>query len=97
MGAQQKVTALMPSDGQPAYLLKDKVVLAALDNGVPAQVETRMAANLPGKCKKTLWHIGKQDSDKVTYGVDGDVFKFPCCDVGGLTNCSQGMSLPIHF
>ena len=36
-----------------------------------------------------LWHIGNQALDGVSYGQDDKVFKYPACDLGGLTNVMQ--------
>lgn len=85
-----KVSKLVPANGQPAYVMKDKVILVLDPLDVPpGQIEAGLQQGLPPKQKLQLWHIGNKALDGVSYGLAGSEFKFPACDLGGLTNYVQ--------
>jgi len=126
----QRPTQLVPGDGSPAVLRKEKVMLVLLErDGVFAEqvalaakdkqqklqhcrtVELQLTAaekelqqvalsakdELPAKRSLKIFHCGRQALDGVSYGLDGDVFKHPACDVGGLTNCKQKLGSKVDF
>jgi len=92
-------THLIPTDGSPAVVVKDKVVLAVTSTtSLPSDVEANKSdVTLQEKQKINLWHIGKQKLDGVSWGLDGQYFKYAALDLGGLTNCKQKLGSPIEF
>lgn len=95
--AEQRVTKAIPTDGEPALLLKDKVILVAFAGETLPEDVAAGAADLPTKRTLSLWHIGKQQLDGVSFGLSGSEFKYPGCDLGGLTNCKQTLGERIAF
>ena len=85
--ADRPPTALLPTDGAPSVLSKEKFILVA-DAGFAAQVASGAAGGLPAHQHVQLWHLGKQKEDGVRFGLAAEegLFKHPACDVGGLTN-----------
>merc|ERR1711971_1390879 len=64
---------------------------------MPELVEAGDRDKVPTKTKVKLWHIGNQGRDKVSYGLEDATFQYPCCDIGGLTNCSQQLKSAPNF
>lgn len=68
---------------------KQKVIITLIphmSHPISDIVETNRHIYLPNKTKIDMYHIGKKDIDKVSYGLEDDIFYYPACDVGGLTN-----------
>ena len=92
-------TALVPADGAPAVLSKEKYIVVVVAGGVADQVAASGTDGLPAHQHVQLWHIGKQKADGVRFGyaADDGVFKHPACDVGGLTNLKQKLGEAASF
>ena len=92
-------TALVPADGAPAVLSKEKYIVVVVAGGAADQVAAGTPAGLPSHQHVQLWHIGKQKADGVRFGyaADDGVFKHPACDVGGLTNLKQKLGEAASF
>ena len=89
-------TPLMPSDGDPVHLRKEKYILvadASTSSGNPLSAEVAAGASwaLPAQTYVQLHHLGKGEADGVRFGYEADaaIFKHPAIDVGGLTNLRQ--------
>lgn len=93
-----KITELVPQDGKPTHVLKDKFILVAIPSLADVQqIEEGNNEHLPETSQIQLWHIGNQSLGGVSYGLDGSKFQFPACDLGGLTNCSQELHTASSF
>ena len=93
------VTDLCPRDGMPSVVTKVKYVLAALvDDSAPAQVEAT-AEGLAAEVKRSLYHVGQCRLANVKDGLksDGRTYRYPCFDLGGLTNYSQQLGEAAHW
>ena len=92
-------TALVPADGAPAVLSKEKYIVVVVAGGVADRVAAGGTDGLPAHQHVQLWHIGKQKADGVRFGyaADDGVFKHPACDVGGLTNLKQKLGEAASF
>ena len=95
--AEKPRTALIPVDGAPAVLSKEKFVLAVVPAGAAEAVAAGEATGLAASQHVQLWHIGKQKADGVRLGLDDGVYKYPACDVGGLTNVKQKLGEAVAF
>lgn len=114
--AEHKRTPLVPTDGSPVVLSKEKLILVV--DGVSEEGEAiseaiQASSNKPGTLRSSgikerlpahahvqLWHAGKQEADKVRYGLaddDGGLFKHPAFDMGGLTNLKQKLGQQLTF
>ena len=89
-------TPLMPTDGAPVHLRKEKYILvadASTSSGNPLSAEVAAGASwaLPAQTYVQLHHLGKGEADGVRFGYEAaaGVFKHPAIDVGGLTNLRQ--------
>ena len=71
--AEKPRTALIPVDGTPAVLSKEKFVLAVVPAGAAEAVAAGEAAGLAASQHVQLWHIGKQKADGVRLGLDDGV------------------------
>lgn len=92
------VTQLVPQDGRPAVLSKEKAIVVLLPgDGLTPEAVARKATDLPPQRSVQLYHIGKRALDGVSYGLEGDTFKHPACDVGGLTNYRQRLGEDARF
>lgn len=83
---------LVPKDGSPAVVSKEKVVVVVLegDGAIADMVAAADSSNLPAKDKVQLFHIGKKKADGVSYGLaENGKFVHPGIDLGGLTNYQQ--------
>ena len=89
---------LLPTDGAPSVLSKEKFILVA-DAGFAAQVASGAAGGLPAHQHVQLWHLGKQKADGVRFGLaeEDGLFKHPALDVGGLTNLRQKLGEAATF
>ena len=96
--ADRPPTALLPTDGAPSVLSKEKFILVA-DAGFAAQVASGAAGGLPAHQHVQLWHLGKQKADGVRFGLaeEDGLFKHPALDVGGLTNLRQKLGEAATF
>ena len=96
--ADRPPTALLPTDGAPSVLSKEKFILVA-DAGFAAQVASGAAGGLPAHQHVQLWHLGKQKADGVRFGLaeEDGLFKHPALDVGGLTNLRQKLGERVDF
>lgn len=68
---------------------KKKVIVVLIpykSHSMSYVVESNCLIKLPNKTKLDMYHIGNEQTDKVSYGLENDVFFYPACDVGGLTN-----------
>tara|TARA_B110001452_G_scaffold107935_1_gene89486 strand:- start:251 stop:1330 length:1080 start_codon:yes stop_codon:yes gene_type:complete len=86
--AEQKRTPLVPADGKPAVLSKEKVILvvdALSQDGEAISDTVQAASKKPGMLRASgikdklpehrhvqLWHAGKQAADKVRFGLADD-------------------------
>ena len=95
--ASHRRTPLKPTDGAPSLLTKKKVILVAVADGVAEAVADGATDGLPAHQHVQLWHIGKQKADGVRLGLDDGVYKYPACDVGGLTNVKQKLGEAVAF
>ncbi|CAK9026867.1 unnamed protein product [Durusdinium trenchii] len=86
-----RVTELVPREGAPAVLKKQKFILYALEaDGKSANlVEQSQVNELVKKDHLLMFHAGSQSLQKVSRGLEGDTFFHPAFDVGGLTNYRQ--------
>ena len=66
--------------------IKGKAVLFAFEEKDLPKGQKAHANMSKPRTKLDLWHIGKGEMDSVSYGSDGETFKFPALDTGGLTN-----------
>ena len=71
--AEKSHTGLIPVDGAPAVLSKEKFVLAVVPAGAAEAVAAGEAAGLAASQHVQLWHIGKQKADGVRLGLDDGV------------------------
>jgi hypothetical protein len=100
---ERRPTQLIPVDGKPAVLSKEKYILVVDAVIGEDATSTKVAANDTQKLAPhqhvMLWHIGKQKDDKVKFGFSEEegIFKHPACDVGGLTNLKQTIGKPVSF
>jgi len=101
---EHKVTALFPTDEQPAVLSKEKYILVvdacdAEGGCISEKVGSGATEGLPEHQHVQLWHFSKEKEDGVRFGhaVDDGIFKHPACDLGGLTNLRQEMGKPVKF
>lgn len=78
--AQKTTKKLVPSNGKPSYLIRDKVILVM-------NIDVDNVTDLP-KSKILLYHSGNKKRDYVSIGYDKEngAFNFACMDFGGLTN-----------
>ena len=96
-------TELMPVNGAPAKLSKEKIILVADASStqytsVSAQVASRAKHGLPPHQHVKLFHAGLQKEDNVRFGLaDDNVFKHPACDAGGLTNLRQQLGTSVAW
>lgn len=102
--SEHKVTALIPTDKQPAFVSKEKYILVvdacdAEGGCVSEKVGAGTTEGLPEHQHVQLWHINKKKGDGVRFGyaVDDGIFKHPACDLGGLTNLRQKLAEPVAF
>ena len=77
-------TPLMPSDGAPVHLRKEKYILVA--DAASFQVASGASFGLPAQTYVQLYHLGKHEADGVRFGYakEEGIFKHPAIDVGGL-------------
>jgi hypothetical protein len=78
---------------------KQKFLLAALaDASVPERVASG-EAGLPTEVTRKLYHLGKGKLDGVADGLhkSGTKFRYPCLDLGGLTNYHHQLGTPAKF
>ena len=97
--ADKRVTPLFPRHGQPAVVQKQKFLLAAIvDAAVPERV-ARGETGLPAEVTRKLYHLGKGKLDGVADGLhkSGTKFRYPCFDLGGLTNYHHKLGAPTVF
>ena len=92
--AAKKRTLLVPIDGAPAVLSKEKYILVAdvlRESGDAASVTVAAGddAHLSAKAKVKMWHVVNGALEGVNLGVADGQFLHPACDVGGLTNLRQ--------
>ena len=82
-------TPLMPTDGAPVHLRKEKYILVA--DAASFQVASGASFGLPAQTYVQLYHLGKHEADGVRFGYakEEGIFKHPAIDVGGLTNLRQ--------
>jgi len=64
---------------------------------VPGMVAAGMRAALPPKRKLKLWHAEKQAPDSVSYGCDGELFRYPVCEASGCGTALQPMGAVVPF
>ncbi|CAK0813622.1 unnamed protein product [Prorocentrum cordatum] len=98
----QAHTELVPTDGHPSIVQKEKVIAVVLagDGGMIDQVAREEIDELPRKGGHImLFHIGKDEKDGVSYGYieEKKEFVHPGIDVGGLTNYRQPIGKSANF
>jgi hypothetical protein len=90
-------TPLMPTDGAPVHLRKEKYILVA--DAASFQVASGASFGLPAQTYVQLYHLGKHEADGVRFGYakEEGIFKHPAIDVGGLTNLRQKLGERVDF
>jgi len=98
--SEPRKTPLVPTDGMPSVLSKQKLILVAIGQVSGMEVTNvveKIGSDLPAQTKIKAWHVGKGALDSVSFGVEDGVFKHPACDVGGLTNLRQALGTAASF
>lgn len=93
-------TALVPAEGSPSILRKEKWILVAdslVDGDEASRRVAESATELAAKQSVRMWHVGSGCLDNVSYGLVDDSFSHPACDVGGLTNLRQKLGAHATF
>ena len=92
---------IKPTDGHPTVVVKDKVVVVVdlMSNTTGEYCSTLVEHNKDthSKIKLQMHHIGDENPGWVSSGKDGDQFKHPSCDFGGLTNVWQTPGESLKF
>lgn len=89
--SKQISTHSMPTPGRPASMSKRKFILAAIaDDSIPGRIAAAHPADT-APVKRRWYHIGDRKLSRVSDGMNdvASAYRYPCCDLGGLTNYTQ--------